>query len=93
VAEIDDIVHSWKDALVLREEEDKNLGFRSVQVGAISAIKAHFISKPERKAIVVMPTGTGKDGCDDCNNGWGTIKADIDSCSFCNAPSSNCREI
>jgi superfamily II DNA or RNA helicase len=60
VAEIDDIVHSWKDALVLREEEDKNLGFRSVQVGAISAIKAHFISKPERKAIVVMPTGTGK---------------------------------
>jgi len=59
---LDEIVQSWKDALSLRQESNPGAGdgFRSVQLGAIYAIKAHLISKPEEKGIVVMPTGTGK---------------------------------
>jgi superfamily II DNA or RNA helicase len=55
---------SWRDALEIREErhDDETLqrpGLRSPQVGAIHAVKAHWVVS-EAPATVVMPTGTGK---------------------------------
>lgn len=55
---------SWEDALRLNAEryEDDELvqtGLRPPQIGAIHAVKAHWIVTNE-PATVVMPTGTGK---------------------------------
>ncbi|MBB4508076.1 DEAD/DEAH box helicase [Rhizobium leguminosarum] len=56
---------SWQDALSLREERydgDDNLiafGFRPPQIGALHAIKAHWVVS-DLPGTLVMPTGTGK---------------------------------
>ncbi len=54
---------SWKDALTLRQEEGKDEsyvpGFRPPQIGAVHAVKAHWVVSSE-PATLVMPTGTGK---------------------------------
>lgn len=55
---------SWDDALSLREEEYEGdrrvvLGFRPPQIGAIHAIKAHWVVS-DAPSTLVMPTGTGK---------------------------------
>jgi superfamily II DNA or RNA helicase len=54
---------SWKGALTLRQEEGKDEdyvpGFRPPQIGAIHAVKAHWVVSSE-PATLVMPTGTGK---------------------------------
>jgi hypothetical protein len=55
---------TWKDALSLREEEYKGdrrvaMGFRPPQIGAIHAIKAHWVVS-DAPSTLVMPTGTGK---------------------------------
>lgn len=55
---------TWNDALSLREEEYEGdrrvvMGFRSPQIGAIHAIKAHWVVS-DAPSTLVMPTGTGK---------------------------------
>lgn len=56
------IVNSWKlsySEIISREKDEK--GLRAPQFGAISAIRAHWItSGSPTPATVVMPTGTGK---------------------------------
>jgi superfamily II DNA or RNA helicase len=55
------VVSSWKGKFnFIRENEAENIkGLRPPQIGALHSILAH-IQNPEDKAIVVMPTGTGK---------------------------------
>jgi superfamily II DNA or RNA helicase len=54
---------SWSDALSMREETGEDAtyvpGLRPPQIGAIHAIKAHWVVSSE-PATLVMPTGTGK---------------------------------
>lgn len=61
VATPDLVVASWKDKFNFKKEnEGANIkGLRPPQIGALHSILAH-IQNPEDKAIVVMPTGTGK---------------------------------
>lgn len=55
------VVISWKDKFnFIKENEDAGIkGLRPPQMGALHSILAH-IQNPEDKAIIVMPTGTGK---------------------------------
>lgn len=58
------ILSTWKDALSLREEQYEDdqcvvAGFRPPQIGAIHAIKAHWVVS-DTPATLVLPTGTGK---------------------------------
>src|SRR5690606_6064388 len=57
----DEVVSSWVDKFkFIKENEQENIkGLRPPQVGALHSILAH-IHNAEDKAIVVMPTGTGK---------------------------------
>lgn len=55
---------TWHEALSLREEEYEGdlcviKGFRPPQIGAIHAIKAHWVVS-DAPSTLVMPTGTGK---------------------------------
>ncbi|MBK6483741.1 MAG: DEAD/DEAH box helicase family protein [Chitinophagaceae bacterium] len=61
VATPDQVIASWKDKFnFIKENEEANIkGLRPPQMGALHSILAH-IQNPEDKAIVVMPTGTGK---------------------------------
>ncbi|MEI6348875.1 MAG: DEAD/DEAH box helicase family protein [Bacteroidota bacterium] len=61
VATPDQVVASWKDKFnFIKEDEEANIkGLRPPQIGALHSILAH-IQNPEDKAIVIMPTGTGK---------------------------------
>ncbi|WP_218164101.1 DEAD/DEAH box helicase family protein [Chitinophaga sancti] len=57
-----DIVRStWIDnfKFVKEDEESHTRGLRSPQIGALYSLLAHF-QNPDDKAIIVMPTGTGK---------------------------------
>ncbi|HBL77397.1 MAG: DNA/RNA helicase [Bacteroidetes bacterium GWF2_42_66] len=56
-----EIVSTWSDKFkFVKENEQENIkGLRPPQIGALYSILAH-IQNPEDKAIVVMPTGTGK---------------------------------
>jgi superfamily II DNA or RNA helicase len=58
------ILSTWKDALSLREEQYEGdrcvvVGLRPPQIGAIHAIKAHWVVS-DAPATLVLPTGTGK---------------------------------
>lgn len=55
------VVASWKNKFnFIKENEQANIkGLRPPQMGALHSILAH-VQNPEDKAIVVMPTGTGK---------------------------------
>lgn len=53
------IANSWAGQFIFRKETDSKRGLRSPQIGALHALMAHVESGEER-AIVVMPTGTGK---------------------------------
>jgi superfamily II DNA or RNA helicase len=55
------VTNTWKGKFkfVKENEEEEIKGLRSPQIGALYSILAH-IQNPEDKAIVVMPTGTGK---------------------------------
>lgn len=57
----DEIVTTWIDKFkFIKENEQENIkGLRPPQVGALHSILAH-VQNSEEKAIVVMPTGTGK---------------------------------
>lgn len=56
-----EVVNTWVDKFkFIKENEQENIkGLRPPQVGALYSILAH-IQNAEDKAIVVMPTGTGK---------------------------------
>ncbi|MGC4130290.1 MAG: DEAD/DEAH box helicase family protein [Bergeyella sp.] len=57
----DEVVNTWVDKFkFIKENEQENIkGLRPPQVGALHSILAH-IHNADDKAIVVMPTGTGK---------------------------------
>jgi superfamily II DNA or RNA helicase len=57
----EDVVTTWAEKFkFIKENEQQNIkGLRPPQVGALHSILAH-IHNAEDKAIVVMPTGTGK---------------------------------
>jgi superfamily II DNA or RNA helicase len=57
----DQVVTTWKDGFkfIKENKEPKRDGLRPPQIGALHSILAH-IQNPEDKAIIVMPTGTGK---------------------------------
>ncbi len=57
----EEVVATWVDNFkFIKEDEAANIkGLRPPQLGALHSILAH-IQNPEDKAIVVMPTGTGK---------------------------------
>lgn len=57
----EEVVSTWSDKFkFLKENEQENIkGLRPPQIGALYSILAHF-QNPDDKAIVVMPTGTGK---------------------------------
>lgn len=57
----EEVVASWVDNFkFVKENEQVNVkGLRPPQIGALYSILAH-VQNPEDKAIVVMPTGTGK---------------------------------
>lgn len=57
----ENVVNSWIDKFkFIKEEEALNIkGLRPPQIGALYSILAH-LQNPEDKAIIVMPTGTGK---------------------------------
>lgn len=56
-----DIVNSWKNAFSFKEEDvdNKLIGLRKPQIGAIHSILGHLTNANEI-ATVVLPTGTGK---------------------------------
>jgi superfamily II DNA or RNA helicase len=56
-----EVTSTWTDSFkFIKENESANIkGLRPPQLGALYSILAH-IQNPEDKAIVVMPTGTGK---------------------------------
>lgn len=58
VAEVDVVISSWKNSFLFNGEDDSS-GLRPAQLGALFAIKSHWIVSDE-PATVVMPTGTGK---------------------------------
>lgn len=57
----DEVVSTWNENFkFIKENEQENIkGLRPPQVGALHSILAH-LQNSEDKAIVVMPTGTGK---------------------------------
>lgn len=57
----EEVVATWQDKFKFKKEnEHENIkGLRPPQIGALHSILAH-VHNPEDKAIVVMPTGTGK---------------------------------
>lgn len=57
----DEVLDTWTDKFkFIKENEQANIkGLRPPQVGALHSILAH-VQNAEDKAIVVMPTGTGK---------------------------------
>jgi superfamily II DNA or RNA helicase len=57
----EEVVGTWSGKFkFLKENEQENIkGLRPPQIGALYSILAHF-QNPDDKAIVVMPTGTGK---------------------------------
>ncbi|MDX1700252.1 MAG: DEAD/DEAH box helicase family protein, partial [Melioribacteraceae bacterium] len=57
----EDVVNSWVDKFkFIKENEQLNIkGLRPPQIGALHSILAH-IHNADDKAIVIMPTGTGK---------------------------------
>ncbi len=57
----EEIVSSWTNKFkFIKENEQADIkGLRPPQAGALYSVLAHF-ENPEDKAIVVMPTGTGK---------------------------------
>lgn len=57
----EDVVNTWVDNFkFIKENEQANIkGLRPPQLAALHSILAH-VQNPEDKAIVVMPTGTGK---------------------------------
>ena len=57
----DEVITSWVDKFkFIKENEQLNIkGLRPPQIGALYSILSH-VHNPEDKAIVVMPTGTGK---------------------------------
>ncbi|SFC72044.1 DEAD/DEAH box helicase [Flavobacterium phragmitis] len=56
-----EVVETWTDKFrFVKENEKKNIkGLRPPQIGALYSILSH-LQNPEERAIVVMPTGTGK---------------------------------
>ncbi len=58
----EDIAASWMDKFQFKKEDkDKEIsGLRSPQLGALHAIFSHIEMGEEERAIIVMPTGTGK---------------------------------
>jgi superfamily II DNA or RNA helicase len=56
-----DVLDSWRDNFeIIKEDPAHSIqGLRSPQIGALYSILAH-VQNPEDRAIVVMPTGTGK---------------------------------
>ena len=57
----DEVRNSWKDKFkFVKENVAQNIqGLRPPQIGALYSILAH-VQNPEDRAIIVMPTGTGK---------------------------------
>jgi superfamily II DNA or RNA helicase len=57
----EEVVGTWSGKFkFIKENEQENIkGLRPPQIGALYSILAHF-QNPDDKAIVVMPTGTGK---------------------------------
>ena len=57
----EDVVNSWLDNFkFIKDNEQAGIkGLRPPQIGALYSILAH-VQNPDDKAIVVMPTGTGK---------------------------------
>lgn len=57
----EDVVATWVDKFkFIKENEQQNIkGLRPPQIGALHSILAHIHNEDE-KAIVIMPTGTGK---------------------------------
>ena len=55
----EEISNSWKGLFCFKKETSSSKGLRSPQIGALHALLAH-IEDGENRAIVVMPTGTGK---------------------------------
>lgn len=57
----DEVRNTWTDKFrFIKENEERNIkGLRPPQIGALYSILAH-VQNPEDKAIVIMPTGTGK---------------------------------
>lgn len=56
---VDDVVKSWKNAVIIKQSCEDDVGLRSAQFGALCAIKSHWTIS-NSSATVVMPTGTGK---------------------------------
>lgn len=58
----DAIAASWKGKFHFKKgDKDKEIpGLRSPQLGALHAIFSHIEMGEEERAIIVMPTGTGK---------------------------------
>ncbi|MFL9485105.1 DEAD/DEAH box helicase [Chitinophagaceae bacterium LWZ2-11] len=55
----EEIIESWKNDFVYKEEEVNNPGLRQPQIAALHMILGHLML-PLDAATVVMPTGTGK---------------------------------
>lgn len=57
----EEVNNSWKDKFYFKKENEElnEKGLRAPQIGALYSILAH-IQNSEDKAIIVMPTGTGK---------------------------------
>ena len=54
-----EIAESWKGLFCFKKENGTIMGLRSPQIGALHSMLAH-VEDGEERAIVVMPTGTGK---------------------------------
>ncbi|RIV42472.1 DEAD/DEAH box helicase [Flagellimonas pelagia] len=54
-----DVIQSWKNDFIYKEEETGNPGLRQPQIAALHMIMGH-LKLPLDAATVVMPTGTGK---------------------------------
>lgn len=54
-----EIIESWKNDFLYKEEDDKESGLRQPQIAALHMIMGH-LKLPLESATVVMPTGTGK---------------------------------
>lgn len=57
--EAEQIAKSWEGQFRFLKETETTSGLRSPQIGALHALMAH-VECSEERAIVVMPTGTGK---------------------------------
>lgn len=54
-----EVLESWKNQFIYKEEGEGCPGLRKPQLGALHAILGHFLA-PNDVATVVLPTGTGK---------------------------------